>query len=184
MKPTRARPYRRTFSSLVLVQRRVERTRDTRTRKLTTRSRRGGHLAGEREKDKRCQDWTEARMDRKGTRGNQHPYAEQAFNSMLTEAHVDHFDSIELWMMMFAIFLVAAWWVPQFRTGSVSPLLHCRASRLNPSPARSFVIRREGCGEERMWRKGEVGGGRAGNAPHRSFLAHLSPAAASDLAGF
>lgn len=55
-------------------------------------------------------------MDRKGTRGNQHPYAEQAFNSMLTEAHVDHFDSIELWMMMFAIFLVAVWWVPQFRT--------------------------------------------------------------------
>lgn len=63
-------------------------------------------------------------MDRKGTRGTQHPYAEQAFNSMLTEAHVDHFDSIELWMMIFTVVLVAVWCVPNTKAGRVPQLLH------------------------------------------------------------
>eukprot|EP00282_Hemiselmis_andersenii_P021398 CAMPEP_0172027746 /NCGR_PEP_ID=MMETSP1041-20130122/17171_1 /TAXON_ID=464988 /ORGANISM="Hemiselmis andersenii, Strain CCMP439" /LENGTH=92 /DNA_ID=CAMNT_0012683681 /DNA_START=28 /DNA_END=303 /DNA_ORIENTATION=+ len=57
-------------------------------------------------------------MDRKGTRGNSHPYAEQEFNAMLTDAHIDHWDSLEFVLLFIAIVFVAIWWKTSLGTGS------------------------------------------------------------------
>ena len=48
-------------------------------------------------------------MDKKGMRGNSHPYAEQEFNSMLTDAHVGHFDSLEVILLITAVFFIVLW---------------------------------------------------------------------------
>mmetsp|Transcript_40705 Transcript_40705/g.79691 ORF Transcript_40705/g.79691 Transcript_40705/m.79691 type:complete len:93 (+) Transcript_40705:371-649(+) len=57
-------------------------------------------------------------MDKKGTRGNSHPYAEQDFNTLLTDAHIDHWDSLELVLLVIALVFVAMWWKTSLGAGS------------------------------------------------------------------
>mmetsp|Transcript_62706 Transcript_62706/g.154182 ORF Transcript_62706/g.154182 Transcript_62706/m.154182 type:complete len:92 (+) Transcript_62706:321-596(+) len=57
-------------------------------------------------------------MDRKGVRGVAHPYDQQQFNTLLTDAHVGSFDSVEVWLLLLAGVLIFFWWRNSWGQGS------------------------------------------------------------------